>query len=207
MKPTMLRLMVALLIALMSASALSQTLFRWTDDEGEVHYGHSVPSEYVSRGYERIGPDGRVRERVERELTDEERDARDARRALEAEEEAERRSQETRDRLLLAAYNSAEDITQSLDMQLMGINSQRSGIESSLEQQSDHFESLVRRAASRSRDGESVPDSLNRSIEQARAEVRRLRQALRDLDEREQSLRERYANQLERYLELTGEDG
>ena len=67
------RFIPLLLSLLLCSLAFAQPVYRWVDDEGETHYGHSVPPEFKDRGYERLGPDGQVLQRVERALTDEER--------------------------------------------------------------------------------------------------------------------------------------
>ena len=198
------RLVLILLIASGSSALMAQTVFRWVDENGEVHYGHSVPPEHAHRGYERMGPDGTVRERIARSRTPEERAEIERQKARQAEQEAKQRAQESRDRRLLAAYDSEQDILTNLDSQLSSLNSQRRSIHQALERTSARFESLVTRAAQFSRESESVPAPLNRSIEETRAESRRLRDSLDELDQRETALREKYAAELERFRHLTG---
>jgi hypothetical protein len=200
----MLRLALILLLVSGSVELMAQTVYRWVDENGEVHYGHAVPPEHAHRGYERIGPDGMVRERIARTLTPEERAELERQKALEAEAEAEQRSQESRDRLLLAAYDSEQDIRDQLDTQLRTVDVQRQSINEALTRNSARFESLITRAAQFSREGESVPRPLSQSIDETRAESRRLRDTLEALDEREASLRQKYGAELERFRQLTG---
>ncbi len=199
-------LLSLLLPMLICSLAFAQPVYRWVDDEGETHYGHSVPPEFKDKGYERLGPDGQVLQRVERALTDEERAERNQERARQAQLEAEQRSQETRDRLLLAAYKSEQDIINSLEMQVLSLDSQRKTIETSLQRSSSRFENLVSRAAQMSRNAEAVPQQLSENIEQARSEMRELRRGIEDLDRREAELRERFNDELERFRQLTQTD-
>jgi chromosome segregation ATPase len=188
----------------MTSPAHAQTVYRWVDAQGEVHYGHAVPPEHAHRGYERLRRDGSVRESVDRALTAEERAERTALLAAEAEAEATLRNQESRDRLLLAAYNSEQDITTSMDMQISGLNSQRSHLEMALQQSASDFERLVARAAQLTRDGQTVPAQLTSSIQETRSEMQLNRQALDELDDREEAIRNHFASELERYRQLTG---
>lgn len=201
-------LRLALIVVLLSGSVglMAQTVYRWVDENGEVHYGHAVPPEHAHRGYDRIGPDGLVRERIARTLTPEERVELERQRVQEAEAEAEQRSRETRDRLLLAAYDSEQDIRNQLESQLTSLNHQRQSINEALSRNSARFESLITRAAQFTREGESVPAPLSRSIEETRAESRRLRDTLDELDEREAELRQKYDAELERFRQLTGSE-
>lgn len=194
-------LFVMLLIA--SQAVLAQHVYRWVDESGEVHYGHAVPPEHAHRGYDRLGRDGTVRESVAPALTPEERAARAARLALEAEAEAEQRSQETRDRMLLAAYRSADDIEAAMLMQLAALEAQRSQLNSALADEVRRFENQIARAAQQNRDGFEVPEQLTQSINVSRAETQRLRRRLVELDEEEQAIRQRFKAEADRFRELT----
>ncbi len=198
---------VIVLLCMIAASVQAQVVYRWTDERGEVHYGHSVPPEHAHRGYERIGSDGTVRERVERALTEEERAERNAARQREAELEAQRRTQETQDRLLLAAYASEEDIVNSMERQLVSLEHQRASVRDSLRRASNRFEDLVNNAARMTRDGQQVPDRMNSNISDARDEVQQLRRTLAEMDEREQVIRDRSAAELARFRKLTAGNG
>ncbi|MFW5926599.1 MAG: DUF4124 domain-containing protein [Wenzhouxiangella sp.] len=197
-----------LLIAAIALTALSnveaQTVYRWVDEDGEVHYGHSVPPEYADQGYEVLRRDGTVRERVEPALSPEELAKRREQRRHQEEEEARRRNQESQDRLLLATYRNLEDLEAAMEAQIMALNSQRASIRTAIAQVERRFEMLVDRAAEHSRNNRDVPRSLEESIAKSRAELRRLRSDLAAIDEREAHTRERFRADFERYRELTG---
>jgi hypothetical protein len=197
------RLSLLLLLLLGAQAALAQHVYRWTDDRGEVHYGHSVPPEHAHRGYDRLGRDGTVRESVAPALTPEERAARAARLALEAQAEAEQRSQETRDRMLLAAYRSVDDIDAAMGVQLAALNAQRQRLNEALEQEVRRFEAQIARAAQQSRDGHEVSEQLTQSINVSRVETQRLRLRLAELDQEEDDIRQRFEQEAERFRELT----
>ncbi|NBB93961.1 MAG: DUF4124 domain-containing protein [Gammaproteobacteria bacterium] len=205
----MLRLIASFLLlsALAVSTAVAQSYYRWVDDSGEVHYGQSVPPEYAAYGYERLGPDGTVRERVEPQLSPEEIAERRQQRAEQERREAEERNQETRDRMLLATYGSEEDLRDAMKMQLQGLESQRASTRMAVELVENRFETQIGRAARLSREGRPVPGRLQESIEETRTELRRLRADLDRLDEREAQTRERFMADLARYRELTDTGG
>lgn len=205
MIPAMLRiLIVSLSLLLASSSALAQAYYRWVDDEGEVHYGQSVPPEFKDYGYVRLGPDGTVRERVEPALSPEEIAERRQQRAEEAEREAERRSQASRDRLLTATFSSEQALIDGMEMQLAGIESQRASTETALELMERRFETLVARAAPYHRREATVPANLQEGVKETRAELHRLREEIERLEQRKAETRQRFMADLERYRELTG---
>lgn len=204
MIPAMLRILIVSLSLLLSTSAMAQAYYRWVDDEGEVHYGQSVPPEFKDYGYVRLGPDGTVRERVEPALSPEEIAERRRQRTEQAEREAERRSQASRDRLLTATFSSEQALIDGMEMQLAGIESQRTSTRTALDLMKRRFETLVARAAPYHRKGTAIPADLSEAIDETRAEVHRLRGELERLERLEAETRERFMTDLERYRELTG---
>jgi len=183
----------------------AQDVYRWVDENGEVHHGNMVPPEYRNFGWERIGPNGTVIERIERALTTEERAALRQEQRRQAELDAERQRQETRDRMLLNSYRSEQDLLDEMERQVDSLDTQRGTIEASLELASERFESMVRRAAQIVRDGGNVPADLNQNIEQARAEIASLRANLAGMAQQELEIRERFMAELERYRQLSDE--
>lgn len=198
------RLIITAIALFIAGEAMTQTVYRWVDDEGEVHYGHGVPPEHADKGYDVLGRDGSVRRTVEPALSPEEIAELRAQRRQEAEQEKARRSQEAHDRMLLATYSSEQDLIDSLEAEIASLNSQRTSINTAIHSLENRFESLVARAAEYSRDDRPVPASLEESIDETRNEIRRLRADLEALDEREQLARERSRAELERYRALTG---
>ncbi len=200
--PSLCHTLLAVGLLVLHLAAHAQTVYRWTDEDGLVHYGHAVPSEYRARGYDRLAPDGRILERIPPEMTPEERAERAAREAMQARLEIEQESQAARDRLLRAAYRSEEDLRENLDWRIHGLDSQLATLEASLGHSRQRFEDLVGRAAALDRQDEAVPDELNASIEAARDEIRRLNQAIRDIESRKAETRARFEADLERYRAL-----
>jgi hypothetical protein len=198
------RILLTLILLLGLVCAHAQTVYRWVDEDGEVHYGHSVPPEHTNRGYEVLGRDGIVRERVEPAPTPDELAERRAERERARELAEQQRSQEARDRMLLVTHNSEQSILSTMEMELVALNSQRASIRVALDQVEHRFERLMAEAAEHSDQGRQVPARLQGSIEEVRAELRRLRADQAMVDKREESIRARYQADLERFRELMG---
>jgi len=198
------RILLAAILLSGTMCAHAQTVYRWVDEDGEVHYGHSVPPEHTQRGYEVLGRDGVVRERVEPALTPDQLAERRAERARERELAERQRSQEARDRMLLVTHNSEDSIRNAMEMELVTLNSQRASIRVALDQVEHRFERLMAQAGEHSDEGRQVPARLQDSIEEVRAELRRLRADQSALDEREARVRDRYQADIERFRELMG---
>ncbi len=94
--------------AAISSSSHAQ-LYKWTDENGKVHYSDSVPPSAVDRARKEMSESGTVRKQIDRALTPEERrvaaeKAAEADRARIAREDAERK-----DKALLASFTSIEE--------------------------------------------------------------------------------------------------
>ncbi|MEE4639749.1 MAG: DUF4124 domain-containing protein [Wenzhouxiangella sp.] len=188
---------------LLAEVALAQSVFRWTDEDGHVHYGHAVPAEHRHRGYERLAPDGRVLERVSRAMTDEERAAENERQAELAELEALRASQALIDRRLLASYRSISDIEATRQSRIESLQAQRDALQRSLELSSARFEDMVARASQRNRADEPLSPALEDAISDAQDEIRRLRTAIDEIDRRQLAVEAGFDAEIERFRELT----
>lgn len=108
------RLVIAVGTLLLGGSAIGPAtaaqLYRWVDENGEVHYGDRVPPEEVKLDREVLNKYGITVEVLSHELTQEERVALQRQQAIEAAEQKRLRDANQRDRVLLNTYLSIEEI-------------------------------------------------------------------------------------------------
>jgi hypothetical protein len=196
----------ALVLALLSASAFAQKLYRWVDAEGKVHYTDTLPPEAVNEARDEISRSGTTVNRVDRALTAEERAAQEANAAETARLAAIKAEQDKMDAALTGSYATEADLAraygerfdlldQSLEAARVGIRSQ----ERSLEEQLAH-------AASLERGGKPVPATVQSSIDAARKQVEDQREHLRRREVERENLQAEYDSILQRYrlLKETG---
>jgi hypothetical protein len=101
-----------------------QRLFKWTDENGVVHYGDKVPPEYADRDRNVLNEQGVTVAFEEGEITEAERAAA-ADREAEAELERQARAEVARrDRMLLETYLSVADIEELRNRRLELLESQ-----------------------------------------------------------------------------------
>lgn len=107
LRPAIPRLLaVFLALVVLPAAAGGQTVYKWVDKRGQTHYGDRVPPEYATHDRELINRQGIAVGREEGAVTDEE---------LKAQKERERIARikaeaALRDRMLVTAYQSVEEI-------------------------------------------------------------------------------------------------
>ncbi len=192
-------------LMLQCAAVSAQTVYKWVDEDGEVHYSQTLPPERVAAAHERLESDGRVAERVDRALTDEELEA--LRIQFERERNiAEReRIKAQQDRLFMAAYPTEEDVRELARTQAEVLEAERRSINALIEQTSERFIDWVDEAADLERRGEPISAYLTESIANSRLRLTELRDRERDVTQRLENLRLQLAENLERHRQLSAE--
>lgn len=107
---------ITVLVATLVWSGIgSAEYFRWKDKNGDTQYGDQVPAEDTSSGRIKVNESGRVVEKVAPALTPEEKRRYEEEQRI-AKIEADRKAeQEAYDRVLLATFNSADEIVNVRD--------------------------------------------------------------------------------------------
>lgn len=94
------RYFVLLPALLVATAAVAERTFKWTDSEGQVHYGNRVPPEYAQMERKVINEQGRTVKVYEAAKTPDERAAAEKAAELEARKKALDEEQATHDRSL-----------------------------------------------------------------------------------------------------------
>jgi len=143
-----------LLLAVFGSGVASADLYRYIDDKGVTVLDSRVPPQFISRGYEVLDSQGRVKLVVPAAPTAAEREANRA--ALEAQ-----KAQDTADANLLRLYSSTADLERAQSRQIQQIENQITASKASIEDLQSEREELQRRAAQAERAGRAVdPDVL-----------------------------------------------
>jgi hypothetical protein len=130
--------------------AESQNLYRYTNSEGTTVVDYQVPAEYVANGYEVLDKKGTVIQVVPRELTEAEREVRDAQQLLEDQARAEEQRLREWDESLLLRYSTVADIEAARERALRDLRIRVNILKSnkrSLRQQVENYQAQA--AASR----------------------------------------------------------
>jgi uncharacterized protein YaiL (DUF2058 family) len=191
---------------------LAGKLYKWVDEDGQVRYSDTLPSEQVRKPHQQLDPDGRVieshaarksAEEIRREREEEQRRVEAER--LEAERQAKIRAEkEHHDRVLLMTFTSLDEIRDAEQERVAVIDSVIGLLRRNIDQEIQTIESLEARAM---RDyisqGQEVPGGLAQSIEYFNEKLLNKQKQLElKLDER-QRIKRQYAEDMIRFDELT----
>ena len=200
---------LALVLAPLTAP-LAEELYRWTDDDGNVHYSDTLPADKAPDARDIYDRAGQHLERVDAALSEEERELQRERERQEREaEELQRREaaeQAEYDRMLRRTFTSAEAIQEA---QAERINNLRSSIQlarSRIARHDEELERLREEAAQQERISGGNPGPVHERIEEIQARVDRQEAFIQRRQADKDEIRRTFDNHIQRFRELQAED-
>ena len=211
---------VALAIALagvfsaLSVSALAQSkdatkgrIVCWKDKNGKtVGCGDKVPPEYQDHATQEMDRSGITRGTTESTADEARRRAQEQEAAKTKTEEAKRMAEQRRqDSALLNTFTSEKEIDQKRDRDLQQADIQMSQMKVSLKNTTDRYNEIKARADAAAKDKAGVSASLKEELAKATFNKQRVEQIIASKEKEKEEIKQRYAEQRKRYLELRGE--
>ncbi len=209
------------LSGLLLASPLpAQEVYRWVDENGEVHYSETLPPDFKDQGHDVLNERGIVTEEDQTlkpepvlETPKEEvpqflpSDASGLPRAKALYSEAE--MQRRMDAFLMLRYESEQEILDAMSIEIKQLSYDRRLLETSWNSMNDALRGQVRIAAQRQRSGQQVSEETARDIQGLQSRLAENNDSLRGLQKREDAIRADFQKQLDRYrylVELQAEE-
>ncbi len=194
---------LGLLLGLSALSAGAGQLYRWVDDQGQVHYGDQIPPNETKKGGAVLSNTGREvrtlkRQKTQDEITAEEKAARE-----QAEAERQRQRQEERDRVLLQTFTSEQDILDARDRKLAAVEGSIRLTQGRLDTLKKSLAAKRKEAADTERSGRVVSEALSNAITTLEGQVAENEHFLVGKHQEIDNLKQQYGADLERYRELT----
>lgn len=212
------RLFACLAAGMLAAGAAAAAeVYRWVDENGEVHYSESLPPEQKESQYDVLSSSGLVIKQGQSmkppppEPKEDDKDAlkelpRDSSglprpKALYSEAEMQRRM----DNFLMLRYESEKEILDAMNVEIKQLNYDRRLLETSRHSLMDAFVGHVKQAANRQRAGLEVSQEASLEINQLQARLTENQTSLDILQSREDGIRAEFDKQLVRYRHLREE--
>jgi len=206
--------LISLLIAgvLVAGTANAAKVYRWVDENGEVHYSESLPPDFKEEGHDVLNSSGitvdkdiSLKPPPPKEPTEEEpkelpRDASGLPRpkALYSEVEMQKRM----DNFLMLRYDSEQEITDAMNVEIKQLEYDRRLLRTTRESMLDTYRGEIREAANQQRAGLEVPQKKSKEIAQLKSRLAQSESSLNQLEERELAIRAEFDKQLKRYRYL-----
>ena len=179
--------------------AESQNLYRYTNTEGTTVVDYQVPAEYVANGYEVLDKKGTVIEVVPRELTEAEREVRDAQQLLEDQARAEEQRLREWDESLLLRYSTVADIEAARERALRDLRIRVNILKSNKRSLRQQVENYQAQAADIERRGQQVDAERLKAIEDLQDEIAITDRAIVDRQQEIEKVSQAYQQDIERF--------
>ncbi|SFJ66357.1 protein of unknown function [Marinobacter persicus] len=194
-------LITATLAGLLVTTSTQANMYRYKDENGQTVISSSVPQEATKRGYEILGNNGRVIEKVAPAPTAEEIAAREAEKERQRQAELQRQEDEK----LLQRYSHPNQAVRAMHRkigEMEGIIQLKRGNISVLASQLDGEQS---RAADMERSGRDVPQASLDKIQRLEAQIRDIEAEIASQRKQIEAMKQEFMADIERLEEVTGE--
>lgn len=193
-------------------SAMAGKVYRWVDENGEVHYSETLPPDFEDKKHDELDDQGIVRAEdqslvppppeptVEEGFKELPRDSSGMQRpkALYSDEEM----QERMDRFLLLRYSSEQEILDAMDVEIDQLEYDRTLLQASEESMKEAYRGQIKEAANRQRSGVEVDPEIINSIAGLQNRLAANERSLDGLEARETEIKATFGAELERYRYL-----
>ncbi|HET8848349.1 MAG TPA: DUF4124 domain-containing protein [Marinobacter sp.] len=190
----------ALVCLVLPMSALAN-MYRYTDENGRLVIGSTIPQEATKRGYDILGNNGRVIETIAPEPTAEELAAREA--AKQRQKQLERQQEE--DRQLLKRFSHPDQAVRAMHRkinELEGVIQLKRGNISVISSQLDSEQS---RAADMERAGQEIPETTLEKIRRLESQIREIEREISAQQQDIAVMKKDYEADIKRLEQITGE--
>jgi hypothetical protein len=196
-----------------AATANAAEVYRWVDENGDVHYSESLPPDFEDKGHDVLNERGIVTDEdlkltppppvdipEEEQLKELPRDSSGMQRPKQLYSDAE--MQRRMDNFLMLRYSNEQEIEDAMSVEIKQLAYDRRLLETTRESMKESYHGQIREAANKQRAGQQVPDKTNLELNDLQMKIAENGQSLEGLELREQEIRSEFKKQLDRYRYL-----
>lgn len=203
------KIIIISVLALLSApaAAAEKNVYSWEDDEGQKHYGDSIPPEYADQPKNRLNEQGVAVEKIEGKKTPEQLAEEERQRKIAVEQKL----QDQKDRALLATYLSVEEIVMHRDRRVELFQAQARVTELYLRNLQRRLEKLRKEASgfqpySKDADAPMIEPDLADDLRETKETIARHIRNLQKYEADEKEIVDEFDEAIERFKRLKGID-
>ena len=195
-------LMLIPVLGLMSWTVSAQKLYRWVDDQGEVHYTDQVPPSQADKARARLSEQGLAVETRPAVPTGEELERARELERQKAEEERRRAERQAEDERLLKRYRTVEELELARDGRVAAVEAVIQAKRDGVRNESHRLVELDKERQTLHKVGKSLPDELRGKIEASTTRIRADYAEIVDSEYRKQAVQEEFERAIERFRQL-----
>lgn len=152
-------------------SPVQAKMYKWVDDNGQTHYGDSIPKKYLNKERRELNAQGAVVKKIDRAMTAKERKEKKRQEAIAKAKEKVIMEQKKRDRVLLDTYTTERDLIIARDARIDAVNSQIQLSESIIESATKKLERTEKQIANIKARNKDVPMDVYAKLEREKMQL------------------------------------
>ena len=193
-------LLAGLLLSTLVMAQQRGRVYRWIDNEGQIHYGRTLPPQYADLPYQKLNEAGIVVDSVAGALTDEQIAELAATEIREAEEQKLQEIRDRQNRALIVKYPTIQAMEDSLAFNLERVGSDILIAQAMFDSQVENLVKEVRNAANLQRAGRPVHEQLQTKVAEMRANISDHQGNVDRLQVSRESVKNKHEQEKARYL-------
>ncbi|WP_428609362.1 DUF4124 domain-containing protein [Sedimenticola sp.] len=187
---------------LLASQVEAGKIYRWVDEEGNVHLSDKVPAEQVRNARTELSGSGREVEKIQAAKTEEEIAKEKELEKLRAEQQRLIEIQRAKDQVLLRTFRTEDDLLMARNGKLAAIDSNIHVIRGNIRRMKGHLAEMQQNAASMERQGQRLSENLLKDIENTRAQLRDSYTTIIQKEQEKEAIRNSSAKDLARFRNL-----
>lgn len=200
MRHISLTLLASLLTLLAQPAAAA--IYKWIDENGEVHYWDRVPPEHIRKEHRRLNPQGIEVELLEAAKTKAQLAREQELKQLRAEQQRILEEQRARDRVLLRTFRTEEDLLMARNGKLAAVDAQIKLANSNVKRLRTRLGNLQAQAAAVERRGGTLSRNLLRNIDQHRVQIENSYHYIVNREQEKLTISTRFEQDLQRFRQV-----
>jgi hypothetical protein len=195
-------ILLAMTLFAIAGAVAAQQLYRWVDDQGNIHYSDVIPPTEVEKGHTQLSPQGLPVRTVPPAKTPEEIQRERELERLRAQQQRMLEQQRADDRVLLNTFQNVDDLIMTRDGNLSDIDTLIQFKKGNIRRQQDWLNQLRADAADLERTGQPIPDQLQTRIAHTERSIEEELAAIVEREQQKQAIRHKFDRDLKRLRQL-----
>jgi len=198
--------LLSLSVILLSIAFTAQAkMYKWVDENGQMHFGDKIPPQYLVKEHEELNEQGVTVKHRDAVKTAEEK-AEDRRLEYEKKQAAlEEKKKKQRDRVLLDTYTTERDLIVARDSRLEAVGSQIQLAESIIKDSNNKIETMEKQVTQIKESNREVPLELYQRIDGEKRQVEVQTKVMQEHQKRRDEIATQFNGYIERFKVLKAE--
>jgi len=184
---------IMLLVGTYGSSVEAGSIYKWLDNDGRIHYSHTVPPEVIRNEHQRLNSQAVVMEHIE--------DADVPNMLAELELTDKQKARRIQKRLLLATYDSPDDIARERDAAMSWLDKEQEITERYMRRLQERLREARYMYRHISDDQGLAYSTMQSTIDSLTASVKQQQQRVHSIEKKRSLVQEKYRLEVSRYHE------